>query len=458
MLILFSTVENIIFSIVILLTSIALIALLYWLIKKEHTRYKNDKYLSVSDVTTFDDLLDLVSYRFTKHNQVYFSLLYLSIDQFDQITEYIHPDGVYQYLQKVGHSIRMNLFRGAKFAQSPERETFLIYLPELLDEDKLIQICLKFKQASEKKMVISNDLSIQRKITIGAVNYPQHGSGLNELLLNLKSALYYGKRMGGNTISIYNDSMKQTEDTLKHYKEMKDALKNKEVQIKFEPLMESEDSKCYGMYTLISQQKGKELISYREIMPLLETTDDAFWFGQWVFEKSLEHSFDVYNTMKNKEYYTFIPVSVSQLEQTDIANYMDVVTKKYQIDPRKVVLHVLVARPASSEIKLVKNIINLKNLGFKFSIDYQKDLSILKQFISNFKIDFLRINAEVLEKEYDNIFKQVKDQVTLVATHVDKETQIRLMATKEVPFVEGSYFGTPLTKEELLPFVTKNRL
>lgn len=459
MYILLSTFENMIFSVVIILTSILVIVFLLWVIRKESKRYKKDKYQTFNDITTFEDLTDLIEFRISKETQCYFSLMYLSIDQFDQIGSYIQEEGVFKYLQKIGHALRMNLPRGAKFAQTKERETFLIYIPELLSDEKTLEYALKFKQAASKKMGISNDLQIKRNVTVAHVSYHNSKETMEMLFLKLKQALYAGKRENGNTISFYEDSMNQNEDTLKHYKQMKDAFKLNQIKTTYSPIFDTFEDKCYGLDVEVTYEKGpKEVLSYKEFMPLLETTGDAFWINQQLLEKSLEDIFDLYQSIKNKSFYIFIKTSVVQLSHEDITSLIDEKVRKYQYDPSKICLYLPLLQNAFNEPKLAKNIMAFKNLGYKVAIDYQQNLDVLVEYSTMLQADFVKVNHQVLSKAHEQIRSYLGDRIEIVSTQVDQVDYKNNIAYKDVSFYQGQILQTKLTKDELLPYVSKNRL
>lgn len=449
-----SSFENIIYASVILIFCFILVVVLFYLIKLEYRRYQKDKLLMIDDITSFDELIKLILHK--KEVEAHFELMYLSVDQFDQIANHIDDEGVYKYLLNVGKAIQMSLPRGAKFAQTKERETFLIYVPELLLDEPLHQLAFKFQQAASKKMKVTDDIYIKRPITIGITRNKEEKS-FETLFLELKQALYHGKRENGNKIVLYEDSLYQKEETLKYYKEMKDAVKHNLIKKTFLPMFDTYEDKCYGVEINFTYETDNQRKAYFEFMPVLEETKDAFWLNTLFLEQSLEDVFDLYQQIKHKRFYFFIPTSLELLRHEDALYLIDEKVKRYQCDSDKVVLYVPLLRNQATDQKLIKNIMALKNLGYHISIDYMKDLEQLVDYSSKLQVDFIRVRHDLLKDAYQEIKSYLGNSVEIVSTNVQEKDKNEQILYKDVSYYQFEIVTKKLTKDDLLPYVSKNR-
>lgn len=450
-----STIENIIYSSVILVFCLILVIVLVYLIKLERKRYLKDKLETINDITTFEELIKLIEHK-KEQKGSHFQLMYLSVDQFDQIATYIEEEGVYSYLLSVGKAIQMSLPRGAKFAQTKERETFLIYLPELLSDDLLYNLAVKFQQATSKKMKITDDLYVKRQVTIGMTRN-QEDVTFDRLFLQLKQALYHGKRENGNQIILYNEQLNQNEETLKYYKEMKDAIKEGSIKRSYLPIFDTYEDKCYGFDVKYTYEKNKEEKDFFEFMPLLEETGDAFWLNTVLLEQSLEDIFDLYQQIKNKTFYFFLPTSLELLRHEDAVYLIDEKVKRYQYDSGKIILYVPLLKNQSTDVKLVKNVMALKNLGYHLSMDHQTDVQQLIDYTSKLQIDFLRVRQDLLKEAYEPIKSYLGNTVEIVSTNVTEKAHNQSIVYKDISYYQSQVVSKRLRKEDLQPYVSKNR-
>lgn len=475
-----SSLEQILLSLFILAILGSLLFLFYKLIVKECKLLHKDKFSVLDDVASYDDLVHLIDYRL-RQDGACFSLAAIAIDRLDKAAEYIHEVGVETYFSKVEAALRMNLPRGGKMAKTPEKDMFLIYIPEVLNDEQLFDAVYKLKQAAERRHIISGDIFVRRTATAAAIRsedreisekkdeeqnnltqnlktlpkllikrFDQISSETQSLIDNLKAALFHGLRNGGNTVVLYDSQLPVNKENLDNYLHFKRLLDNKEIRIRFMPIFDSVSQKCYGLKATAMIKNENKKLDYDEILRSAVESGDAFWLCQRLFESMIEEGKNIYDVIKDKEFYILIPISTLFLENSDAGSLIDALIKKVNLDPSKVVLYLRELSIPTAEGNIVRNLINLKNNGYKFCRLSSENLSdsIIKANDFDFcLVDFLQ------QEEFALI-----ESATLIALNVRNLIEMNEISQKGISFMLGPYFGLPLTGDELLPFITKNRL
>ena len=459
--ILISLILNVVIAIIMLVVFSILMVVFFIGIKKEKKRYSKAKALSINDIVRIEKLNKFIKYNIKrKDSEIGFSLLMISIDQFDQIGKYINQQSLSTFLKKVASNIRMNLPKGAKMAQTKEREIFLVYLPQKYNEEEFINIAKRFKNSAERKVLIRETLEIQKTVSVALITFPDYGNSLENLINHLKTTIYYIKRHNGNTIAMYNSDLKQSYP--ERYDILKNAIKNNDIKTYYYPIYDLINKDIYGTEIIVNWEKNQnEIQTFRDLLFYSEISNDEYWLGIWFFEQMLEDHASVFRLMVNKEYYSIMPASIRQFEEDSIVSLFEKITQKYVIDPRRIIIQIINPIEVNSSVKLMKNILELQNLGFKFCVEINKIDDRIMMILNEYQVSAVKINKDLLSpnvKGVEDLLKYLKkNNISIIATNVEKPDEINKRFIDEISFAQGIFDGFPCTKDELLTEVTKHR-
>ena len=455
-----SSTKNIILTINLMVVFALLIYIFYRIIKKESKSYKKRKALSINDIVRYKILYKFLKFQIYKNKDVQsFTLLMVSIDHFETVGKYVNKEEESSYLKKVAANLRMHLPLHGKMAQSPDRPNFIIYLPKVYDEEHINQIIKKFKLSAEKKVNIRDAIYIQKNVSVAYTIYPTHSEELDELLNNLKLTMLQVKRQNGNLVMSYDKGLKEFHP--ERFEILKNAIKNDEMNLYYYPIFDPINKEIYGTEVIVNwDNKTNEIKTLRDLLFYAETSNDEYWLGLWVFEKMLEAHMNLFKVMDTKEYYIFMQASIKQFDNDDIIEVVERITRKYHVEPRRVVFQIVNPIEANSSIKLMKNIIELERLGFKFCIEVNKIENRLKAMINEYLVSFIKINQNlILSEKTDTIDLEnyARDNnVDIIVTDIKSIEDSNSFADR-VTYLQGELPGFPCIKEELLTLVTKYR-
>jgi EAL domain-containing protein (putative c-di-GMP-specific phosphodiesterase class I)/GGDEF domain-containing protein len=454
-----SSTLNTILTINLMVVFAILIFIFYRIIRKEKKSYKRRKALSINDIVRYKVLSKFLKYQINKNQDLKeFTLLLISIDQFESIGKYVNKEEESNYLRKVAANMQMYLPLHGKMAQTVSRPEFVIYLPKVYEEEQLNRIIQNFKNSAEKRVDIQDAVYIQKSISIAYTSYQKDGSDLETLLNNLKTTMLNIKRQNGNLVLGYNQGIK--ENYPERFDFFKKAIQNDEIDLYYYPIYDVINKEVYGTEVIVNwKNKANEVNTLRDLLFYAEASNDEYWMGLWVFEKMLEAHMNLFRILSTKEYYTFIQTSIKQFDNDNIIEVFERITKKYLIEPRRVVFQIINPIEANSSIKLMKNIIELQRIGFKFCLEVNKIDNRLKVIINEYNISFIKISKGAIIDKANIIDLQTyaKDnRIDIIVTDINNEEEAVNYINKAT-YLQGGLDGFPCGKDNLLTLVTKYR-
>lgn len=455
----FSNAANtLLLTILFIIVPTTLICVIAVLIHKLHRDHSIHKFEVLNDVIKLEEMIDFVHHQLKLYPDMKHVLSLLSLDDFDQLYEYLAEKNIQAYLQSVGKHIRMNLPKGGRMCQTKERETFLFYLP-LEDETVVSQILERIHRASSKPGYLDHHIKVIRQSTL-VYTCSDTDKNFNLLFNRLESMLYYCKRQGGNTVAKFDNTLDLRSMNTERYKEIKEAIRMKRFDFMFELFYGFIDEKIYGSFARVHYNNdSRKGISIQELILLLENSKDLLWFGKWLIEKSIEHSMNVYNAMHNQLYYTVIPIGLQQLESEGFASYIETLCLKYQLQPNKLIFEVTNPRPTLYKNEFEQNTHLLKKMGCKLLVSMEHEQHVFMQNYDMIKPNMIKFDILHIEHIDKNAWmKDFLQEIDNIVVNVVTKQQLDLLKHNKITYVQGSFYGKKIGSDELLNIISLNRL
>ncbi|QWB99408.1 GGDEF domain-containing protein [Mycoplasmatota bacterium] len=448
--------RNILAFALIIIFSIMIYVLWLW-IKKERKHAIETKFIVLDNIITYKKMKELIQYKIhQKGENTFFSLMMVTIDHFDQILDYTDSNATTEYIQRVGKLLEMVLPLGSKMAQTDERETFIIYMPEIYEHDDFLDIANQFKMMAERRIELDQGVHIEKSASLALIAFPEHDETLYGLIQGLQSTIYHVKKRGGGHIQFYSADMLEEKNNYEAYQKLKKAIKDQSIEMLFKPVFSKKTLHMSGVEIDLTWHKENEKEHYREFMPKLESSNDSYWFGLWMLEKALSSHISMIGLNQRQSYELIMPVGVRQFENEMISHDIIHVLDKYELETSQMVLKIVNPMQVNQEIQFIKTLIELQSYGIRLALDINRIDDHLYYLLNEYKIDMIFIDQELLTKKHDKSVEveellnyAIANQMDMIATEINNKDQVYKL-DDHFNMIQGPFCSVPLNKDQLL--------
>ncbi len=261
-------------------------------------------------------------------------------------------------------------------------------------------------------------------------------------------------------------------EKIKFEAELFEALMDQAFLLYFQPIVHATTFTTVGFEALIRwQSETRGMVRPDLFMGVAEETSLIVPIGKWVIEKACESlkNFQTFITTKttNPHPDIFVAVNISGKQFSDINFFhmLETIPSKHGVHERHIKLEI------TEKILLEGNIFfywieKCRSMGFPVSLDdFGTGYSMLS-YLSDFNVDSLKIDQSFVRKlEQDhktriivqaiiNIAKGLN--VEVVAEGVETEKQARILRELGCDYLQGYYFGKPVSYQDTLTYLEKN--
>lgn len=245
-----------------------------------------------------------------------------------------------------------------------------------------------------------------------------------------------------------------------------EALEEDRVEVFFQPIYSNAEERftCAEALARIREKDGS-LLPPGEFIPVAEENGQIIELGERVFE--LVCKFLKENDLSElKMHYIEINLSVIQCQMKNLSERLIAIVEKYQVNPAQINLEITESGSISARNILLKNMTELIDYGFTFSLDdFGKGESnlmyVVDMPVSIVKIDYDMSKAYFNTEKAKHVLKAVVGmahgmELKLVAEGIETLDEITGMHQEGVDYIQGYYYSKPIPKEEFIAFMQSN--
>lgn len=399
-----------------------------------------------------------------KHKQ--FALLLMDIDDFKIINDTLGHKLGDEFL--IGYSKRLKncLTEDVTFGRLGGDE-FLAVIEDISDIRQVTNIANRLTTEASKPFVL-NDNTLHFTISIGISVYPLDGYTFDTLITNADTAMYNVKKTSKSTFKYFTNGMNNdAHKRLLLDTALRKSIENNEMTVFYQPKVSTSDETVLGLEALL-RWKSKEFghVSPADFITIAEDNGFIHELGKFVFTQACNDMNDFIDIVGNR---IKVSVNVSGVQFRDpfLNNEFSQILKARKICPHNLELEITESTVISNYEEVVKQLLQLKNVGFSLSLDdfgtgYSSLIYLKKLPIDIMKIDKSFINDIETEKEsYEivraTIFMAKALGLSTVAEGVESKEQVKLLKDIGCDLIQGYYYSKPLPKEELITFLNMSK-
>ncbi|MGH4052300.1 MAG: EAL domain-containing protein [Clostridium sp.] len=394
----------------------------------------------------------------SKDTKIKHAVLFIDLDNFKEINDSIGHEYGDELLKNVAILFKDSIRQGDLVSRVGGDEFFI--LMRNIDEYSEISACCEKLQSMLKSEIRIDDKYVYTSASIGITVFPIDGDQTSVLLKNADTAMYSAKCNGKGRCSFFNKSMSDVVVRRAGIeKGLRNALKNNELEIHYQPQIDIINNKIKGFEALLrwdSPMLGS--ISPMEFIPVAEKSGLLIAMGDWIIKTVCHQN----NIWKSKGYvYDTIAINLSsiQLENQKFEDNLKNLIIESKIDPKFMELEITESVLMKDFDKNVKLLTGIRELGINIALDDfgtgYSSLSYLKQLpINTLKIDKSFIDNIVTNERERAILDGIinlaqKIDLNVVAEGAETKEQINILQKMGCNQIQGYYFSKPLPAYEI---------
>jgi len=381
------------------------------------------------------------------------AVMFIDLDHFKLINDTAgHPAGD-ELLQQV--AARLTEIIGTDNVISRfGGDEFTVLLPKINSKQEIADIATKILDSLLSPFSISsNEITIGASIGIGI--YPDDGNDVSTLLSAADNAMYSAKEAGRASFNFYTRQMKiDTHERVIMERELRDALKNNEFLLHYQPQIDIRTKKVVGTEALIRwQHPAKGLIPPDKFIPIAEATGLILPIGQWVIEEACRQ-LQQWRSDGFNELTMAINLSARQFFQNDLLENIKKTLDITRVPADKLEFEITESMIMNDVDEVIDTLHKIKSIGVQLSMDDfgtgYSSLSYLKKFpLNKIKIDKSFIDGLPDDNDDLAIVQAIiaiahSLNLTVIAEGVENIEQYTLLTQYQCNEVQGYYFSRPL--------------
>ena len=464
---------NIVFTVLIVLVILALSGLLVWSIIRERKRVqeeKNAQKINLGLMTRREatqHLNDFIkTYRLSNEATCFiFELSNVTelIDSFGKKNEILLRETM---MQNVVNSLPKNTILAE---YKPENDSYMIILRGMIPRERILSFADTLADAIEKPIAVPHsDIETSYSCFMGISFYPNQAITSNDLISKADIALYMNHKNQDKRFVTYSPQYSQVEaENVAYYNEIKNAIKNKEFALYYQPIIDHKTNELVGMESLIRwEHPTLGILPPKKFLTILENSGDILWVGSWGISTIASFYHEQRELFKN-DFFFSINLSIKQLLNNNIVSEMCETLKKYSVPTTAICIEIEEYALYEKYASIKETLQEFQKKGFKvavdqFGLDSNNIIKLEKQDFFMLKIS----SQEYLEEKESFIHQKMAEMLSetcvakgtkICALKVENRGDMDYLESKGISWVQGYCISEPMDKEHAIAFVKEEK-
>jgi diguanylate cyclase (GGDEF)-like protein/PAS domain S-box-containing protein len=342
-------------------------------------------------------------------------------------------------------------------------DEFVILLTNLDSQQNAETIAQNIIHAIEKPIQIDQH-SLKITGSIGISFFPRDGEDYESLLKSADLSMYHAKDNGRNTYRVYEPEMNRR--VINHMQldnAIRDALKNKELFLVYQPLIDLKQAKVVGFEALMRWHSATlGLVNPVDFIPIAEENGLILEMGEWALKEACLQII-AWQKQGLNDLSVAVNISGRQFHQSNLPEVISRVLKTTGLEAKYLELELTESLLVENIDFVVETMYALKDMGTKLVIDDfgtgYSSLSYLKQFpVDKLKIDRSFINEMASNQNDAAIAKAIINlghslNLQVLAEGVENEFQRDFVLSHGCDFAQGYFYKPPDTPDKIFEFL-----
>lgn len=354
-----------------------------------------------------------------------FWLLYLDLDRFKFVNDALGHQAGDRILQIAAERLASELEDTDTLARFVGDEFVILLSAETHDNHRMRILRQLIDQMQTPYLIDGEEITVTA--SIGIAIYPNDGKAAEQLLKNADIAMLRAKEKGKDTFSFFKQSVnKRVIDRLQMEMQLRKAVENNELALKYQPKINLKSGEIVGMEALViwhSELFGT--VPSQHFIPLAEETGLITSIGEWVLSTAC-HQAAKWKEKGFKDLLVSVNLSAKQFNQKHLPQTIESIIQSSGIHPHCLELELtetVIMNKASAAIAMLNDI---KAIGVSLSIDdFGTGYSSLS-YLQSLPIDTLKI-----DKSFTDAIVDADSEAPIVASMISLAQNLHLKVVTE---------------------------
>ncbi|MCE1271736.1 MAG: EAL domain-containing protein, partial [Acinetobacter sp.] len=386
------------------------------------------------------------------------AFLYVDLDRFKSVNDAFGHHIGDQLLIQMANRLHEKLSSSHKLFRIGGDEFVLISENTDVNQAMLIaEEVLHFIQ--EAYLIATKEINISA--SLGIAMYPEHGTNVQDLLINADVAMLASKEQGRNTFTVFHSATDQ-QDVRSQSKLINDLYKAVDEQqfvLFYQPKFTANYQVC-GVEALIRwKHPSLGLLTPQMFIEGAEKTGLIIPMGYWALEQACQQ-IQKWERSNSPFYPIAVNLSALQFENKKLFSILEQLLEQYQIQPHNLILEITESTAMHHIDSSIRTLERLRKLGIRIAIDdfgtgyssflYLKDLPVDELKIDRgFLID-LQPNSKEEAILESIIHLAAKLGLIVTAEGVETQQQADILTNLGCNQLQGYLLGIPVNVENLV--------
>ena len=343
-------------------------------------------------------------------------------------------------------------------------DEFTVVIPNVEDDEKVTDIAKRILHSLSQPVELQSHNPVVTP-SIGIAFFPKDGTDPDTLVRNADTAMYAAKSMGRSCYRFYKDEMNSSAvELLKMEEELRDALVRNQLELHYQPLVNSADGALSGLEALVRwNHPERGMISPGQFIPVAEQTGQIIELTAWVMKEAIKDC-KIWEQAGFSDFKISINISALEFNHDDLASHVTNLFDEVNFNKHRVQLELTESAIMTDAQSNIKKLSELCDLGVTLAVDDfgtgYSSLSYLRQFpINVLKIDrsfVMGIGTENGNAIVDAITSLAKAlNLGLVAEGVETKEQMDYLVANGCDTLQGFYLSRPVPAKNIIGLLTK---
>jgi len=431
---------------------------------REQTQVQLDKQMLQDPLTELPNRYALLEYleheRLRNTIQDRFQAVFLiDLDQFKSVNDARGHAFGDKVIKAISNRLAFN-HRTEDFLGRLGGDEFVLVLSDL-DGTAQEAALQTYNNATTLHKLISDPLKVEDQqvnltASIGITVFSYHSMHSSEdILRQADIALYHSKDKGQGLFSFFQPEMqKKAQIRVEHANELLEAIKNKELYLKYQPQV-NQQGQLIGVEALLRwQHPVKGNLDPQHFISLAEDIGVIDKLGRYILRLACQQCSDLASfDFPNDKLKIAINISPTHFLQDDFVDQIESIISEYPLGNIQLVLEITEEVTIGDIDDLVKKMNTLNKLNIQFSLDDfgtgYSSLTYLKKLpIDSVKIDRSFIHELPHNNEDASIVTAILTMtrsldISVIAEGIENDIQYQFLDKLKCQYYQGYHFGKP---------------